>query len=111
MKVLRIFTLALILSFAFSCTMAYAQSESSMVSEELEIIIEQNLKEGRELYSDGKYEQALELFNAVLERDPGNGEALEYKKMAEYKIDLGERFEEGVISLTTVERERVVTLF
>ena len=111
MRPLKIAVITLILAFISCSTLGFAQSEDEMVSEELGIIIDQNLNEGRELYAEGRYSQALDKFNAVLERDPGNGEAIEYKKLCEYKIDLGERFDEGVVSLTTVERERSNTLF
>ncbi|MCK5706009.1 MAG: hypothetical protein KAI43_00030 [Candidatus Aureabacteria bacterium] len=112
MKISRVFLFSVMLiALSFSAQMAVAQSESDMVSEELSIIVEQNLNEGRQFYAEGKYESALEKFNAVLERNPNNGEAIEYKKLCEYKMDLDERFEEGVVSLTTVERERANSLY
>ncbi len=111
MKVAKRGMLIMAVFLALSYTPVYAQSSDTAISEEVSVLVQQDLNEGRELYAEGKYEKALEKFNAVLEKDPENTEALEYKKMAEYKIDLQERFNEGVVSLSAAEREKVNSLF
>ena len=109
----RTFLLAsvILVAFAFAGSLVMAQSESAKVNEELSVIVSQDLSEGKTLYGDRNYEQALEKFNAVLEKDPNNGEALEFKKLCEYKMDIDKKFNEGAISISAAEREKAESLY
>jgi hypothetical protein len=49
------------------------------------------LAEGKQHYSEGKYERCIDKMEEVLKRDPNNQEAIQYKKMAKDKLDAIDR--------------------